>query len=84
MTPRDINLDLLALDESVAQRWLMTLQNQMHWLAAHEGVAPTLSLMKAVGKRACIRRDNQLELSAVGTFGNEARIVLRKDDWAWR
>lgn len=83
--PREIALDLLALDESVASRRLMTLRNQMPQLAAHEGAMPTLSLMKGGGgTRACIRRNNQLELSAVRTFGNEAKMIVQKGNSAWR
>lgn len=77
MLPRDIDLDLLALHESAAQRWLVTLRHQMPWLAAHEEVAPSPSLLKAVGTRACISRSHQLELSAIGTFGDEARMLVR-------
>jgi|GEM_PF-4316758 len=82
--PRDIDLDLLTLDEAAAQRWLATLRHQMPWLAAHEGVPPSRSLLKAVGTRACISHSHQLELSVVGTFGDEARMLVRKDDWTWR
>jgi len=82
--PRDIDLDLLALDDSAAKDWLVTLRRQMPWLAAHEKVTPRMALLKAVGTRACLRHSHQLELSAVGTFGDEARMLVRKEDWAWR
>lgn len=84
MVCRDIDLDLLALDESAARDWLLTLRRQMPWLAAHEEVTPRMALLKAVGTRARLRLSQQLELSAVGTFGDEARMLLRKEDWAWR
>ena len=82
--PRDIDLDLLALNDSAARDWLVKLQRLMPWLAAYKVVPPKMALLKAVGTRARLYRNHQLELLAAGTFGDEAHMLLGADDWSWR
>lgn len=75
MPPRHIDLDLIALDETAAQQWRVTLRHQMPWLMAHQGEPPSLSLMKVIGTGAHIRSSHQLALTAV------ARLVARHACW---
>ncbi|WP_341644643.1 hypothetical protein [Thauera sp. SDU_THAU2] len=84
MSRRDVDLELLVIDDSMAQRWLEALQRELPWLASCAGVKPSPSLLKAVGTKAYISSGNLLELSAEGSFGSRTSIVIDGENWSWR
>ncbi|MFT3758373.1 hypothetical protein [Thauera sp.] len=84
MRRRDVDLELLDIDDSMVQRWLETLQQELPWLASSAGVKPSPSLLKAVGTKAYIKAGNLLELTAEGSFGNRRSIVIEGGNWSWR
>lgn len=80
----DVDLELLAIDDAMAQQWLEALQYEQPWLASYTGVKPSPSLLKAVGTKAYVGAGNLLELRAEGRFCGRTSIIIDEAHWSWR